>query len=197
MVLHLSGGRKNCLREEVLLHCCPQDLNDRAPFLRCENKSVKVNTLFSDLRWQRAVLVSKDVSSSPRVSRSSEVNKIVRIVVAEDEPDVQAVYSLILRSSGFSVTKMFDNGKDLVDFLRRSFDPETEPDLVITDLRMPRMDGIEAAKNIRTLRPHIKIIMATAYDIPNDSIPIFDGVLRKPFRKKELIEAIARCLDRA
>jgi CheY-like chemotaxis protein len=128
---------------------------------------------------------------------NSEIPKTVRVAIAEDEADVQAIYSLILKEAGFSVTKMFDNGHDLVEFIRRTSHSDFDPDVIITDLRMPRLDGVEAAKIIRAVKPAIKLILATAYEIPRETESLFAVVLKKPFGKRELLNAMSRCLDRS
>jgi CheY-like chemotaxis protein len=129
-------------------------------------------------------------------SRSqAQDSKQFKIVIAEDEKTILNVYSNILSRSGFIVTRTFENGKDLVDFVKVNSHPELEPDVIVTDLRMPIMDGIEAAKRIRSTKPKINIILTTAYETPKEDVGLFDAILKKPFGKKELIEALSRCLD--
>ena len=134
----------------------------------------------------------KSPSSDDSGQRSS---KEFKVVLAEDETPILGIFSNILSRSGFRVTGTFENGKDLVDFIKMNTDPELEPDIVVTDLRMPEMDGVEAAKSIRATKPKIKIILASAYEVPPDEIGSFDATLKKPFSKNELIETISRCLD--
>jgi CheY-like chemotaxis protein len=121
--------------------------------------------------------------------------KQFKIVLADDEKPILGIYSKILSRSGFMVTRTFENGKDLLDFIKMNSLPELEPDVIVSDLRMPVMDGIEAAKRIRSIKPKIKIILASAYDTPNEDVGLFDAILKKPFGSKELVDTVSRCID--
>lgn len=122
-------------------------------------------------------------------------SKAFKVILAEDEKPILGMYSGILSRSGFLVIKSFENGRDLADFVELNADPELNPDVVITDFRMPIMDGVEASKRIRAAKPAIKIILASAYDLSMDDMGLFDVVLKKPFGKKELLGAVSQCLD--
>jgi DNA-binding NarL/FixJ family response regulator len=73
------------------------------------------------------------------------------------------------------------------------------PDVVLLDINMPRMNGIESAKRIKALYPHVKIIMLTMYTEPgfyNAAIKNnFDGYLLKNIQRSELIDEIEKVLD--
>jgi CheY-like chemotaxis protein len=122
-------------------------------------------------------------------------HRIIRVAIAEDEMSLLAIYKRILSISGFDVSRSFDNGKDLSEFVLGNNDLLSEPDVIIVDLRMPIMDGIEAAKIIRAAKPNIKIILASAYEAPQGSIELFDSILRKPVGRKELIDTVSQVLD--
>ena len=79
----------------------------------------------------------------------------------------------------------------MVHFITKNADPSLKLDLVIIDYRMPKMNGIDAAKIIRAFDPEIKIILASAYDVPSDAGQnFFDAVLKKPFSGKKLVDTI-------
>ena len=119
--------------------------------------------------------------------------KVVKVAIAEDEPSVRIIYARILSDSGFSVMS-FEDGERLVEFIEKNTDLTEVPDVIITDYRMPKMDGIQAAHAIRATKPAVKVILASAYDVPKDAVGLFDVILKKPFGKKELLEAVSRCL---
>lgn len=81
----------------------------------------------------------------------------LRIAIAEDEPEVLDDLREMLVEIGHDVVAAVENGRELVEACAR-----TSPDLVITDIRMPDMDGLQAAEEIRNSRP-IPVIIVSAY----------------------------------
>jgi predicted transcriptional regulator/CheY-like chemotaxis protein len=102
----------------------------------------------------------------------SELNDLastsnVKVLVAEDEPGVTAVYKVALESKGHSVI-LTDNGEDCVNVYKQGMaaakTPDSPPfDVVILDYRMPKKDGIDVAKEILRMNPKQRIIFASAY----------------------------------
>jgi len=114
----------------------------------------------------------------------------MRIAVAEDEPDVRDYFRRILPQLGHDVVGVAADGGELVTLCR-----EQLPDLVITDLRMPVMDGDQAMRVIWSERP-MPCIFISAYSKP---LPSGDGsngagcvFLTKPVNRDELEGAIER-----
>lgn len=114
----------------------------------------------------------------------------MRIAVAEDEPDVRDYFRRILPQLGHQVVGVAADGEELVELCRQQL-----PDLVITDLRMPGMDGDQAMKVVCAERP-TPCIFVTAYSKP---IPDGNGLgqfgwvcLTKPVSRDELNLAIQR-----
>jgi response regulator NasT len=85
------------------------------------------------------------------------MSKSLRIAVADDEADMRDFLEKILPRLGHQVVAVADNGSQLVEHCRR-----TEPDLIITDIKMPDMDGIEASSLICCERP-VPVILVSAY----------------------------------
>ena len=83
--------------------------------------------------------------------------RALRIAVADDEPDVRDYFRRILPRLGHQVVAVAQTGRELVEQCRA-----TRPDLVITDIKMPDMDGIEAAVAIGRDGP-VPIILLSAY----------------------------------
>jgi response regulator NasT len=112
----------------------------------------------------------------------------VRILVAEDETIIRLDLCALLERSGFEVVAEARDGDEAVRLAR-----EHEPDLAIMDVKMPRLDGIEAARRILGERP-IPIVMLTAYgqeELVGRAVEagVF-GYLVKPFREVDLLPAI-------
>ncbi|HYT92270.1 MAG TPA: response regulator transcription factor, partial [Gemmataceae bacterium] len=84
----------------------------------------------------------------------------LRIAVADDEPDMRDYFRKILSHLGHQVVAVAANGRELIDLCRA-----TLPDLVITDIKMPEMDGIEAAVALYGEHP-VPIILVSAYHDP-------------------------------
>src|SRR5437763_1856302 len=81
----------------------------------------------------------------------------VRILIAEDETIIRLDLRDLLERSGHEVVAEARDGEEAVELAR-----EHEPELAVMDVKMPRLDGIEAAKRILDERP-IPIVMLTAY----------------------------------
>ena len=117
------------------------------------------------------------------------MNRPLRIAVADDEKDMQDYFSTILPDLGHKVVAVAANGNDLVVLCK-----ETKPDLVITDIKMPDMDGIEAASRIYRESP-VPIILVSAYHDPEiikraESVHVM-AYLVKPIKQADLEPAIA------
>lgn len=102
----------------------------------------------------------------------------------------------MLQHLGYQVTAARDPEQALQIF---SADPKAF-DLVITDLTMPRMTGIEVTTQIHRIRPDISVILCTGYgnrlsEAQIEQSGLF-GVIQKPLRKKEMAQTIRKALDR-
>jgi response regulator NasT len=113
----------------------------------------------------------------------------VRILVAEDETIIRLDLRDLLERAGFEVCAEARDGHEAIELARSEL-----PDLAIMDVKMPRVDGIEAARQILEERP-IPIVMLTAYgqeELVSRAVEagVF-GYLVKPFREQDLVPAIA------
>jgi response regulator NasT len=111
-----------------------------------------------------------------------------RILVAEDETIIRLDLRALLEKSGFDVCAEAQDGEQAVELARRE-----RPDLALLDVKMPRLDGIDAARKILDERP-IPIVMVTAYgeqELVSRAVEagVF-GYLVKPFRESDLLPAI-------
>ena len=118
----------------------------------------------------------------------------MRILIAEDETIIRLDLRSLLEGAGLEVCAEARDGAEAVELERSEL-----PDLAILDVKMPRLDGIEAAKRILDERP-IPIVMLTAYgqeELVSRAIEagVF-GYLVKPFRETDLLPAIATATAR-
>jgi two-component system, response regulator PdtaR len=113
----------------------------------------------------------------------------VRILIAEDETIIRLDLRKLLEEAGHEVCAEARDGVEAVELAE-----EHEPDLAILDVKMPRLDGIEAARHILEERP-IPIVMLTAYaqgELVARAVEAgVYGYLVKPFRETDLLPAIA------
>ncbi|QHZ00103.1 Oxygen regulatory protein NreC [Streptomyces sp. S4.7] len=85
----------------------------------------------------------------------------LRVLVADDQTLVRTGFRLILRADGIDVVAEATNGTEAVDAVRR-----TRPDVVLMDVRMPDMDGLEATRRILTGAPDTpRVIILTTFDL--------------------------------
>jgi response regulator NasT len=113
----------------------------------------------------------------------------MRILIAEDETIIRLDLRDLLERSGHEIVAEARDGEEAVELAR-----EHRPELAILDVKMPRLDGIEAARKIIDERP-IPIVMLTAYgqdELVERAVEagVF-GYLVKPFREQDLVPAIA------
>jgi two-component system, response regulator PdtaR len=112
----------------------------------------------------------------------------MRILIAEDETIIRLDLKEILERAGFDVCAQAQDGEEAVELARAE-----KPDLAVLDVKMPRLDGIDAARRILAERP-IPIVMLTAYgqdELVGRAVEagVF-GYLVKPFRESDLLPAI-------
>jgi len=116
------------------------------------------------------------------------------ILIVDDEFTSAEVLAVVLRDDGFRVT-VASNGRQALDRLE-----EASPDLIVTDLMMPVMNGVEMARAVRArprfARVPILLISSVAESALGGQPAAHDGFLRKPFGLDALIDAIRALLDR-
>ena len=124
--------------------------------------------------------------------QDEEVSK--RVLVVDDEPKIVEVVGDYLRSAGFSVTYAAD-GERAVALARAR-----PPDLVVLDLGLPGLDGLDVARDLRRASP-VPIIMLTARGAETDRVLGLelgaDDYLVKPFSPRELLARVRAVLRRA
>lgn len=96
---------------------------------------------------------------------------MIRIAIAEDIPQLaDALKQKVLLGTEFEVKVTAPNGKELINELQKNHNV----DLILMDINMPEMNGIETTQKVSTRWPHIKIVMSTVFD---DEFYIFDAIM--------------------
>jgi two-component system cell cycle response regulator CpdR len=116
-----------------------------------------------------------------------------RILLAEDDESMRGFLERALAKAGYDVIS-YANGQEALDRLKE--EPFT---LLLTDIVMPRMDGIELARRASELDPELKIMFITGFaavTLNTDSSTVKDArVLSKPFHLRDLVKEIDRLLS--
>lgn len=120
-----------------------------------------------------------------------------KILIVDDEKQLVSLVSLHMKMSGYEVLSAGDGEEAL------AISKEEKPDLIILDLMLPKMDGWEVCKRLRTESKigGIPVIMLTARSEAGDKLKGFecgaDDYVTKPFSPRELVARVKRVLARA
>lgn len=113
-------------------------------------------------------------------------------MVVDDEKDIVSVVMMLLKNQGIEVHGFVDPEAAL----KHVTEGCTDCWLVLSDIRMPKMSGFELVREIRQVRPDMKIVFMTAFEINmNEFAKVLpstkvDGFISKPFRANHLLETI-------
>ncbi|HEX7059202.1 MAG TPA: response regulator transcription factor [Solirubrobacterales bacterium] len=121
-------------------------------------------------------------------------NGTARILLVDDEDSIQTLLSYPLRKDGYHVTSAQDGGEALTRFAEGRFD------LVILDLMLPKLDGVEVCRQLRS-RSQVPIIMLTAKGTETDKVAGLevgaDDYITKPFSMREFRSRVKAALRRS
>jgi two-component system cell cycle response regulator CpdR len=120
---------------------------------------------------------------------------VTRILLAEDDEDMRRFLVKALERAGYDVVD-FDNGASAYERLRE------EPfNLLLTDIVMPEMDGIELARRATEIDPDLKVMFITGFAAvalnPDSRAPKDARILSKPFHLRQLVDEVEKILSAA
>jgi CheY-like chemotaxis protein len=165
-----------------------------------ENNLTKIQKEYLDTIHEHSHLLKERIEN---LLTDREINKIYQngndvkkrihhILIADDVPINRTLLRIILKRNGYKITEA-ENGKEALEFA--SGTPDL--DLILMDLSMPVMDGIEAVKHIRLLnsmQSGIPIIAVTASSLYKNKSSLkergFNGLIKKPFKEMELLNML-------
>lgn len=120
---------------------------------------------------------------------------MTKILLAEDDNDMRRFLERALDQAGYQVVA-YDNGASAYDRLRE--EPFT---LLLTDIVMPEMDGIELARRATEIDPDMKVMFITGFAAvalnPDSNAPKDAKVLSKPFHLRDLVTEVEKMLAAA
>src|SRR5918997_6259798 len=128
-------------------------------------------------------------------AQTSTRTEPARLVIADDHDLVRDGYKLMLnREEDLEVVGEASNGREAVELCRR-----LSPDLVLMDVRMPEMDGLEATREIKSEHPTTSVLIVTTYDNPDYLFEAVGagaaGYVLKDAPKHQLLNAVRRTLS--
>jgi DNA-binding NarL/FixJ family response regulator len=113
----------------------------------------------------------------------------LRVVLADDQALVRAGFRLILERAGIAVVGEAGDGAEAVEVTRA-----TSPDVVLMDVRMPRLDGIEATRRVVAGQPDVRVLVLTTFDLDEYVHAAVragaSGFLLKDVRPDDLVHAV-------
>lgn len=115
-----------------------------------------------------------------------------RILLAEDDDSMRAFLAKALEKAGYVVVGC-DNGADALDRLKQE-----AFSLLLTDIVMPRLDGIELARRATVIDPELKVMFITGFaavTLNSDTKPKDAPVLSKPFHLRDLVREVGKLLE--
>lgn len=118
-----------------------------------------------------------------------------QLMVVDDEEKIISIYRDLLGKFGYTVSA-FASSQEALESFRRN---PSGFDLVLTDLTMPVMDGVELAKRLISIRPGLPVILCTGFNAlitqKKAKMAGIDVYLQKPFTQKDILQTIRKALD--
>ena len=130
-----------------------------------------------------------------RIAQQRSYGSTISVLVVDDEPVLAEMVSMALRYEGWDVATAADGASALASAR------ETRPDVVVLDVMLPDMSGIDVLLKLRALIPHVPVLLLTAKDSVEDRIAGLtaggDDYVTKPFSLEEVVLRLRALLRRA
>jgi two-component system, chemotaxis family, chemotaxis protein CheY len=121
-----------------------------------------------------------------------------RVLVVDDEPSVRTIVRMILEKAGYDVLEA-ENGETAIEVLN-SGENRLVLDVVICDIRMPKINGVQAIEYFQREYPHVPVVVLTAYPETKMAVSFLRGgvadYLIKPVDAQKLRDAVAKAMER-
>ena len=132
--------------------------------------------------------------------RDESENPPLRVLVAEDNVINQRLIKRMLEKRGEKAEIARDGKETIAMFIKKAGNPREKFDLILMDIQMPLMDGVEATRQIRKIDKNIPIIALTAHAMKGDKEKFLsagmDDYISKPLEKNKLFEIIDKYVSK-
>lgn len=133
-------------------------------------------------------------------SMNEALQSNVRVLVAEDDADMRALVAASLRADGYDVDEALDGSDALMSITASRIPGNDDYDLVLSDVRMPVMTGVELATRLKRMGYATPLLLMSAFAdaaLHEQAEKLGLGMLVKPFDLDELRAAVTNVLDHA
>jgi CheY-like chemotaxis protein len=136
-------------------------------------------------------------SAGDYVNNQEQKRKNLTVMLVDDEPDIIAVFESFLSSEGYNAESFLNPYQALQSFA------DSEPDyysLIVLDIRMPSMNGLQLYKRLKAIDPNVKIIFLSALEATDELVSVLEGVksvdvMKKPIDREQFIQKIRSSSD--
>jgi two-component system, OmpR family, response regulator ChvI len=176
----------------------------RYPVYRALSKNISqmdINSINRLFRYNETSKI-KDVQikqQSQLLQPRQQQKHSANILVVDDEPDTVFTYKSLLSAEGYNVEAFTDPQEALKHFVQLP-DPSSYYQLVLLDIRMPRLNGLQLFYRIRAISPDTKIMFISALDIAEELTSIlpditYNHIMKKPLKREYFVSRINSALD--
>ncbi len=113
-----------------------------------------------------------------------------KVIIIEDEPGIREAYKYFFESfTNYNLVGIYECAEDALDEFAK-----TDPDIILSDISLPGISGIEAVKRYKSLKKEVKILILSIHDdltnIINSLKSLVDGYITKPVQKNQLFNSL-------
>jgi CheY-like chemotaxis protein len=181
--------------------------NHKYPVYRLSSKNTSgidinnINHLFSPKKTSKMIDTGAKEQSQLLQQREQEQQQehSANIMIVDDEPDTLFTYKSLLLAEGHNVQSFTDPQKALRNLVQLS-DPSSYYNLVLLDIRMPGLNGLQLFYRIKAISPNIKIMFISALDIAEELTSIlpnikYEDIIKKPVKREYFVSKINSALN--
>jgi two-component system, OmpR family, response regulator ChvI len=161
-----------------------------------------INQIFRSTETPKIKNIEPKQQSSQLLQQSQQKQQqkfFANIMVVDDEPDALFTYKCLLSVEGYNVEAFTDPQIALKHFVQLS-DPSSHYQLLLLDVRMPRLNGLQLFYRIKAISPNSKIMFCSALDIAEELTSIlpdikYNDIIKKPVKREYLVSKINSVLN--